>query len=91
MAFIPSELKKILAAEGASYGSFKDYLKRNNLLIKYDGSRDDTVKVPSIVLNKRVGMLKFIIPDDEIPDEKPKDNKPISKPVNVSDKDIPFD
>lgn len=96
MAFIPSELKKILAAEGASYGSFKDYLKRNNLLIKYEGSRDDTVKVPSIVLNKRVGMLKFIIPDDEIPDEKPKDDKPKddkpnSKPVNVSDEDIPFD
>ena len=90
MAFIPSELKKILASEGASYGSFKDYLKRNNLLIRYDGSRDDTVKVPSIVLNKRVGMLKFIIPDDEIPDGKPKDDKPKSKPVNISDKDIPF-
>lgn len=91
MAFIPSELKKILAAEGASYGSFKDYLKRSNLLIKYEGSKDDTVKVPSIVLNKRVGMLKFIIPDDEIPDEKPKDKKPKPQPADVSDEDIPFD
>ena len=86
IGFIQAELKKIAQEEGASLGAFKDYLKRNGLLIKYEGSRDDTVKRDSNIQGRRINVLRFIIPDDRIPDK----NQP-EKPVEpIKDEDIPF-
>lgn len=86
IGFIQAELKRIAQEEGASLGAFKDYLKRNGLLIKYKGSRDDTVKRDSNVQGRRINVLRFIIPDDRIPEK----NKPEKPALPIKDEDIPF-
>lgn len=86
IGFIQAELKRIAQEEGASLGAFKDYLKRNGLLIKYKGSRDDTVKRDSNVQGRRINVLRFIIPDDRIPEK----NKPEKPTLPIKDEDIPF-
>lgn len=92
IGFIQAELKRIAQEEGASLGAFKNFLKHKGLLIKYEGSKDDTVKRDSAVQGRRINVLRFIIPDDSIPKKETQPQpQPQPKTEQISDEDIPFD
>ncbi len=69
IAFIPRELNKIALEEGASVDAFKNYLQREGLLIA-DAGQNKTTKINSMVQSRRIRVVRFIIPDDELVPEK---------------------
>lgn len=68
IAFIPRELNKIALEEGASVDAFKNYLQREGLLIA-DAGQNRTTKINSMIQSRRIRVVRFIIPDDELKPE----------------------
>lgn len=81
IAFIPRELNKIAIEEGASVDAFKNYLQREGLLIA-DAGQNKTTKINSMVQSRRIRVVRFIIPDDELKPENVEQQNGGSKTVS---------